>query len=115
MRTTGRPHVLTETKKSQILGLLKTGCGKRTAAAAVNCHPQTIANTARRDPEFAKKLALAENAAQLVHLENVNKAGSDVKYWRASAWVLERLNPDQFGWSEPDVVTTGDAAPGSPG
>jgi hypothetical protein len=105
MSTTGRPHVLTETKKSQILALLKTGCGKLTAAHAVNCHPQTISNTAKRDPEFAKQLALAENTAQLVHLENVNKAGRDVKYWRASAWVLERLNPGTFGKTEPDAVT----------
>jgi hypothetical protein len=105
MSTNGRPPVLNETKKSQIIALLKSGCGKLTAAAAVNCHPQTIANTARRDPEFAKKLALADNAAQLVHLENVNKAATDVKYWRASAWVLERLNPDRFGKSTPDAVT----------
>jgi hypothetical protein len=105
MSTAGRPHALSEMKKSQILALVKTGCGKATAARAVNCHPDTIANTARRDPEFAKKLALADNAAQLVHLDNVNKAGSDVKYWRASAWVLERLNPDRFGRSTPDAVT----------
>jgi hypothetical protein len=103
MSTNGRPPALDETKKSQILALLKTGCGKLTAA--VDCHPQTIANTAKRDPEFAQKLALAENAAQLIHLENLNRAASDAKYWRASAWALERLNPDRFARSDPDAIT----------
>jgi hypothetical protein len=105
MSANGRPPVLDEAKRSIILALLKTGCGKRAAASAVNCHPQTIANTARRDPEFARQLALADNAAMLAHLQNVNRASSDVKYWRASAWVLERLNPDRFAKSTPDAVT----------
>jgi hypothetical protein len=103
--STGRPRVLDEKKKSQILALIKTGCGKRAAAGAVNCHPETIANTAKRDPDFAKRLALAENASMLTHLENVNRAGSDVKYWRASAWVLERLNPDRFSKLMPDAIS----------
>jgi hypothetical protein len=103
--STGRPHVLDEKKKSQILALIKTGCGKLAAAGAVNCHPQTIANTAKRDADFAKRLALAENASMLTHLENVNRAGSDVKYWRASAWVLERLNPDRFSKLAPDALS----------
>lgn len=100
----GRPLILDDAKKTRILALVRTGCGKATAANAVGCHPQTIVNTAQRDPEFARELALADNAAQLVHLENVNKAGSEAKYWRASAWVLERLNPDRFGKSTPDAV-----------
>ena len=43
---------------------------------------------------FAQKLAVAENAAGLVHLNNINKAGADPRFWRASAWLLERLHPD---------------------
>jgi hypothetical protein len=105
MSTAGRPHALDETKKSQLLALLKSGCGKLTAARAVNCHPQTIRNTAKRDPVFAEQLADAETAAQLVHLENLNKAAGDVKYWRASAWIVERLNPQTFGKAVPNAIT----------
>lgn len=105
MANTGRPRILDKKKKSLILTILRAWCGRVTAANAVNCHSKTIANTAKRDPEFAEKLALAENAAELIHLGNINKAGMDVKYWRASAWMLERLNSERFGKSTPDVIT----------
>lgn len=101
----GRPRILDKQKKSRILSILRLGCSRLTAANAVNCHPRTIFNTAKRDPEFAAKLALAENAAELVHMENVNNAGKDVKYWRASAWMLERLHPERFGKLNPNAVT----------
>jgi hypothetical protein len=105
MAKVGRPRVLNEKKKSLILALLRSGCSRVTAARSVNCHPRTILNTAKRDPEFAEKLALGENAAELTHLDNINKAGREVKYWRASAWMLERLHPERFVKSNPDAIT----------
>jgi hypothetical protein len=105
MPTPGRPRILDKQKKSRILSLLRLGCGRLTAANAVNCHPRTILNTAKRDPEFADKLALAESAAELVHMENINNAGKDVKYWRASAWMLERIHPERFAKLNPGAVT----------
>jgi hypothetical protein len=104
MSTNGRPPALSEAKKSKIVALLSAGCSKLTAAGAVNCHPQTIVNTARRDPLFAEKMAAAENAAELLHLKNINKAAMDAKYWRASAWMLERLRPETFGRPAPDAI-----------
>ena len=79
MATVGRPCALDERKKSRILALLMSGCSRRTAASSVNCHPRTILNTAKRDPEFAERLALAENASELIHIENINKAGRETK------------------------------------
>jgi hypothetical protein len=105
MANRGRRCVLDEKKKSRILALLMAGCSRVTAANSVRCDPKTIFNTAKRDHEFAEKLALAENASELIHIENINKAGRDVKYWRASAWMLERLHPDRFGRSNPDAIT----------
>jgi hypothetical protein len=105
MANRARRYVLDEKKKSRIISLLRAGCSRLTAASSVRCDPKTIFNTARRDPEFAEKLALAENAAELLHLDNINKAGREVKYWRASAWMLERLHPDRFGKSDPDTIT----------
>jgi hypothetical protein len=100
-----RPHTLDEIKKSRILALLKSGCARATAAAAVNCDPRTITRTAHRDPQFADQLALAERATEIIHLENLNRAGSEPKYWRASAWILERTRPERYGKSNPEVVT----------
>jgi hypothetical protein len=104
MSTTGRPPALDETKKSRILALLRSGCSRARAASAVNCHPETIANTAKRDPQFADHLAQADSAALLIHLRNVNNAAADVKYWRASAWMLERLCPDMFAKPSRDLI-----------
>jgi hypothetical protein len=105
MAKTGRPHVLDEKKKARILSLLTLGCSRTIAATAVRCHPHTILNTANRDPDFAEKLALADNASELIHIENINRAGREVKYWRASAWMLERLNPERFARANPDAIT----------
>jgi hypothetical protein len=100
-----RPHVLDEAKKSKILALLKSGCGRLTTAAAVNCDPRTIAREARRDPQFAGQLALAEREHALTHLLNLNRAGTQPQYWRASAWILERVLPNEYGKTKPNVVT----------
>jgi hypothetical protein len=105
MSTGGRPPVLDQTKKSQILALLKSGCGRAVAAAAVNCHPQTIGNQVKRDAEFAAQLAAAEHQAGLVHLANLNNAGTEAKYWRASAWMVERLFPETFAKPVRDTIT----------
>jgi hypothetical protein len=104
MPNVGRPCVLDEKKKSRILAFLKSGCSRATAASAVGCDPRTISNTAKRDPEFAQKLVLAEAASELVHLDNINRAAKELKYWRASAWMLERIHPDRYAKASPDAV-----------
>ena len=53
---------------------------------------------------MTQKLAVAENAATLNHLTNINTAADEPRFWRASAWMLERLHPDTFGKSTPDAV-----------
>ena len=70
----------------------------------VGCGPKTIPNTAKRNPQFAQKLALAEAASELVHLDNINKAAKELKYWRASAWMLDRIHPDRYAKASPDAV-----------
>ena len=59
----GRPPVLDEAKKREILAILTVGCSRRTAARYVGCTASTIQNTAERDAHFARKAA----AGQLQH------------------------------------------------
>jgi hypothetical protein len=110
MSNRGRHLILDEEKRSLILNLLESGCGRATAACAVNCHPNTIVNTAKRDPEFADCLALAERKAEIAHLENVNAAGSNPQHWRASAWFLERVIPEKYGKTNRAAVSQSDMA-----
>jgi hypothetical protein len=105
MPTPGRPQLLDTPKKNTILSLLTVGCSRTTAAHYVNCDPKTIYNTARRDPEFADRLARAENSSEFTYLARILKAGDEPRYWRSAAWALERMFPDRFGARSPDSVT----------
>jgi hypothetical protein len=57
--------VLDARKRAEVLALLSFGESLRQAAAYVACAPTTITNAARRDPEFAHKMASARQAAAL--------------------------------------------------
>jgi hypothetical protein len=105
MKKTGRPPVLNADKKREILAILSVGCRRRVAAAYVGCTVATIRNTARRDPDFARQLSHAENKAEVVYLTNIRKAAEKEQYWRAAAWALERINPEDYVLRRPGTVT----------
>jgi len=96
---------LDEIKKREILAILSVGCSRRMAARYVGCSPSTIPRTALRDPEFAERLSRATLGAQVGYLKNIQKAAKKEQYWRAAAWALERLNPEEFAPRDPDTVT----------
>ena len=56
----GRPPVLDEQKRGQILAILSVGCSQNMAAQYVGCAASTIQRTAERDPKFAKSPAPGE-------------------------------------------------------
>jgi len=105
MAKCGRPPVLDEIKRSQILAILAVGCSRRIAASVVGCAPSTIRYTAERDPEFAKQLGHAEHTAEVNYLKHIQQAARKEQYWRAAAWALERKNPRDFARRGPDVIT----------
>ncbi len=96
MAKIGRPPVLDHVKKGQILAILSVGCSRRTAARYVGCSPTTIQNTADRDPQFAAQLRHADHGAEIEYLKRIRNAAKKEQYWRAAAWALERLNPEDF-------------------
>ncbi len=97
--------VLDEIKKREIVAMVSVGCSRRVAAGYVGCSPSTIRRTAERDPDFAERLQRASYTAQIGYLKNIQKAAKKEQYWRAAAWALERLNPDDFSPRRPDTVT----------
>ncbi len=105
MAKRGRPPVLDEGKQREILAILSVGCSRRTAAHYVSCATSTIQNTAERDERFAARLDRAENQAVVTHMTNINKAAKKAQYWRAAAWALERLKPEEYASPHPDLLT----------
>lgn len=92
-------------RKREVLAILSVGCSRRTAARYVGCSPSTIARTAQRDAAFAEELRKAELKAQILFMKNIAAAARKEPYWRAAAWALERLNPEEFGPRKPDLLT----------
>lgn len=97
--------MLDEIKQREILAILSVGCSRRTAARYVGCAHSTIQRTAHRDPEFAAKLRQAENRQEFTYLGNIQQAARKPQYWRAAAWVLERVFPEKYARRGPDVIT----------
>jgi hypothetical protein len=101
----GRPPVLDDRKRGQILAILSVGCSQRVAAAFVGCAASTIQHTAERDPVFAAELGQAKSNAELALVKNIRNAAKKEQYWRAAAWALERGFPEKYARRGPDVIT----------
>jgi hypothetical protein len=100
-----RRGALDEDKKAMVIVLVGQGASRREAAELVKCHHTTIGRTAARDAAFGAKLAQVESAAHLEAGDMIRRAGSDPKYWRAAAWMLERRNPEDYAKRDPTTFT----------
>ena len=105
MNKGGRTPVLDAMKRAEIVTIISVGCSRRAAAGYVGCAPSTIGATAQREPEFACQLARAEQRSQIGLIRSIREAGKKAQSWRAAAWALERMNPEDFAPRGPDVVT----------
>ena len=105
MAKCGRRPVLDEGKKREIVAILSVGCSRRTAARYVGCDHSTIRRTAQRDSAFDEQLRHAENQHEFTYLKNIQQAATKPQYWRAAAWVLERIFPQKYARRGPDVIT----------
>ncbi len=104
MNSEGRPRLLAdEEKRRTLLAMISVGAGREAAARHVGCSVWTVAREAVRDPEFDRRLRDAETSAALLPLRRLREASGT--HWRAAAWLLERLNPEQFIRRRPDTLT----------
>ena len=87
---------------------VSAGLNQRDSCAAAGIAPDTFQRWMQRaeaEPDsafaaFAADLKAARAAGKLAHLENIKK--HSIKEWTASAWTLERTDPEQFGKRESD-------------
>lgn len=97
-RPVGRPPALDATKREVAIALVAVGCTRAQAARYLEVSPQTLANTARRNPEFGQRLDRAEANLQREHLRKIRTP--DGRSWRASAWALQQMAPARFAAPE---------------
>ncbi len=105
MAKRGRRPVLDDGKKREIIAIISVGCSRRTAARYVGCDHSTIRRTAERNKDFSEKIRRAENQHEFTYMSNIQKAAKQPQYWRAAAWVLERVFPEKYARQSPDVIT----------
>jgi hypothetical protein len=96
---------LTDEKKSVVVAMITVGASRRVAANYVGCSPSTIRRTAARDPDFAARLKKATSDEEMGCLGMIRRAAKKEQYWRAAAWILERVHPDRYARRGPDVIT----------
>jgi DNA-binding XRE family transcriptional regulator len=92
--------------RTTILELLRKGMSKKSTAAIVGISAQTIMNWERLYPEFKEEIDKAVHEGRFVHVENINAHSKND--WKASAWMLARMAPEDWGdKSNLDVTTNG--------
>ena len=99
----GRPRALDEIKRREVCALVSAGCSYAGAGRYVNCSAKTIRREAERNVAFGEQLRRSRLAAQLEPLRALrNKATT---HWRAAAWLLERVDPEQFARYDSKLLT----------
>lgn len=125
----GRPTKLTPARKERLLEAVRRGAPYATACLYAGVHFATFrrwllaaeqegadgseAGVSKRElrafREFREELLAAEGEAAMGILDEVREAGG--KDWKASAWLLARRYPDEFG-ERREVVHSGGIAIG---
>ena len=95
---------LNQSQQREILAILSVGCSRKTAARYAGCPVVAISRHAKANPDFAGKLRRAEQNLEIESMKTVFNAAKQDKYWRASAWALERKDPESFQKLKPDAI-----------
>jgi hypothetical protein len=102
-RGPGRPRALDDIKRGQVCALISAGCGVEGAARYVGCAASTIRREALRDADFSAQLRRAHLDCELSLVVSMREFAK--RYWRACAWLLERMNPERYGRNKALAIT----------
>jgi hypothetical protein len=97
----GRKRTLDEAQRGEIIAVVTVTGSRGKAAEYVGCTVGTIDAAARRDADFGLRLQKAELGPVITNWKNINAAAKDVRYWRAAAWALEHLYPEDYALRRP--------------
>jgi hypothetical protein len=97
----GRKRILDEAQRGEIIAVVTVTGSRSRGAEYVGCTVGAIDAAARRDPDFALRLQKAELGPVLTNWKTINAAAKDIRYWRAAAWALEHLYPEDYALRRP--------------
>ncbi|MBA4018644.1 MAG: hypothetical protein C0483_15875 [Pirellula sp.] len=75
--------------------MVSVGCSARRAAKLCGVGESAIREREKNDPDFREQYLSAKQIREITPLRQIKEAG--VKSWRAAAWTLERLDPEEYG------------------
>jgi len=79
----------------QLLGVIASGLSERDACNVVEIHRSSLYNRKKEDLDFVDRVKKSESAFKMKHVRNI--ADASTKTWQASAWLLERKFPEEYG------------------
>jgi len=91
-----RPTKYTPETANRVLEGIRLGMTYRHAAMYAGIDETTLHRWRRRYAHFASQLQEAEGHAAAANMARIRKAAMDGD-WRASAWLLERRWPEDYG------------------
>lgn len=92
---TGRKKKDYKLKCDKVVEMMNTGLSMQDAGYIAGVSHDSIQRWRETDPEFNEACFQAKAEFKRIHLERVAEAGK--KWWAASAWLLERNFPEEFG------------------
>lgn len=121
-KSVGRPCILTPKMHQDIVKLFEEGHTRPTVAAMVSISYECLSHWIKRglaatsqevqekkEERFLKfyvDVKKAERTWQAVHVKRICDASKQPKHWTASAWLLERKFPNEWGRKETLQHTT---------
>ena len=100
-RSVGRPTKCTPKTVKAIVDALSIGATRKLACEVVGLDNSTFCDWLNQKPEFAKIVSEAEGLAGMRALRNIQRVALGTKdqpgQWTASAWLLERTRPAEYG------------------
>jgi hypothetical protein len=100
--TRGRRRVLDPQKKADLCELVARGFTVDEAAGCVGVSVRTVQRELMRDEAFSRQVLAAQRTppdpARI--MQSAARA-----HWRATAWLLERTDPERFGRRPPNSAT----------
>jgi len=94
---------ITDEQQIQICAMVGVGCSLRTASRLAGCADSSVRSLLQRDRAFETRFRKSQQSCELMALRHVQLAGE--KNWRAAAWLLERMRPNDYGRIKQDLMT----------